>query len=233
MKRGVCVCVWAMLPMCAAAQSTLESGATASAFRLDDEARPGFLQPEDDAGEDVPFFASVHSGAYARVSGLVVEQFNDIREIDTGEAIGFDTGGGVSIAGGFRDFRLPLAIEIEYAYRGVSASTDETSLDLHTLGANVLFDASDLAGPVGLYAGVGIGFRISELHVRSHSGSTAVGIEGDGFFWQAMGGVTVSVAREVQLFAGVRYSDAGTLQNDEFRVNSEALNYEFGLRFFF
>jgi opacity protein-like surface antigen len=128
---------------------------------------------------------------------------------------------------------LPLAFEIEYAYRGVGASGDETRLDLHTLGANMLFDGSDLVGPFGVYAGAGIGARIERVHFRSTSGTSSTAINGSGFFWQAMGGVTVSVAREAQLYGGVRFMDAGTLRNDEFRVNTQALNYEFGFRFFF
>jgi hypothetical protein len=169
---------------------------------------------------------------YFRVSGLVVDQLNDIRNTETGERIPFDVGGGVTVAFGFREFQIPVAFEVEYAYRGVSAE-DDSSVDLHTLAANVLFDASDVVGPFGVYAGGGIGVRIDQLRVVSSGGSTAVGINGSGFFYQAMGGVTVSLHDRFQLYSGVRFTDAGTVREAPYRLNSEALNYEFGLRYFF
>lgn len=193
-----------------------------------------YAQESSGSSEDVGFFFTEHTGMYVRVSGLVVDQLNDIRNLDTGEQISFDTGGGFSLAGGYRDLQFPVAFELEYAFRRVNADDNQdTRYNLSTLTANVLFDASDILGPVGVYAGGGLGITIDQVRIESGTGGGSVQISSNRFFWQVMAGVTLSVHKTTQLYAGIRFTDAGTYEEEQFRWHSEALNYEFGLRFFF
>lgn len=194
------------------------------------------LRPDEPPSElDDPYappFATVHSGLYFRASGLVVDQLNDVQNTDTGDTAEFNTGGGFTLAIGYRDFQVPLAFEFEYAFRSADTSGDG-SVNLNTIGANILFDASDLIGPIGFYAGGGIGVQIDYLRVVSVGGSTSVGINGSGFFYQAMGGVSVSLSDRFQLYSGVRWVDGGIVSEDPYRLNSQSVNYEIGLKYFF
>ena len=222
--RALIVCV---LAGSAAASDglSLEEGETLLSAK-----RYAVLQEEDD-----PYgLGPKHTGLYFRASGLVVEQLNDVRNLDTGETIGFDTGGGLSMAVGYADLQIPAAFEVEYAFRRINANDDRDGrVNLHTISANVLFDMSDLVGPFGVYGGGGIGVTIDEISIASSGGQTFVGVKGGRFFWQAMAGLTLSVHDRAQLYAGVRWTDSGTYEDEEFRFHSEALNYEFGARFFF
>lgn len=194
----------------------------------------GSLQASSSSGDDVGPFFTEHSGMYVRLSGVVVHHLNDARNLDTGEQIGFDVGGGFTIAGGYRDLQYPVAFELEYAFRRVDAEDGQDSrYNVSTLSANVLFDASDLLGPVGVYAGAGVGITIDQVRIESGTGGGSVQISSNRFFWQLMAGLTLSVHKTTQLYTGVRFTDAGTYEEDPFRWHSEALNYEFGLRFFF
>lgn len=196
----------------------------------------GAAQESSSSSDDAGFFFTRHSGMYFRASGLVVDQLNDVRDLSTGAQIGFDPGFGLTLAGGYRDLQYPIAFEVEYAYRQVDAIDDSDGrYTVSTLTANVLFDASDILGPVGVYAGGGLGITIDEVRASSGTAGGTLEINSNRFFWQLMGGVTVSVSHAVQLYAGARYTNAGTYEDDDgdFRWHSDAVNGEFGIRIFF
>lgn len=218
-------------------------------------------EPSPRAGYDAPPSNQYAGHYYFRASLLVIESQNDgtlndadnrIDSLispsidDTGE-IGFDDGIGVTAAIGFHFDESPLSIEVEYAYHRIDADDYSDSanslgadgrISLHTFAVNLLFDYPDLVGPVGLYAGGGLGFRISRFKLTSISNEdigheTEVEVDSDGFFWQAMAGATVSVGRSTQLYGGVRWTDAGVIENDRIEVDAQMVNLEFGLRVFF
>ncbi|MFG0285246.1 MAG: outer membrane protein [Phycisphaerales bacterium JB039] len=187
------------------------------------------------------------SGFYGRISGMIVEQQEEV-EIFAGGSAGaysFDRGVGVTAALGRRLEQIPISIEIEYAYRNVSDDDIPTGfsyrgpilatgdLDLHTLTANLLLDLPDLLGPVGVYAGAGIGFARGHFETRSQFRDSNIDVSGDGLFVQAMAGLTVSITRSVQLYGGLRWSDAGRIENESASVRAEMVAAEAGLRIFF
>lgn len=201
------------------------------------------------------------AGLYFRGSGMAVDMQNDAVLVDVDDSIdamvsqmlsdpgtiSYDPGWGLSLAIGYRfGYDGPFSVEFEYAYRSVDSDiysdagvqlSSDGSIDAHTIGVNALFDAPDLVGPFGLYAGAGIGLRISTLRVSTLGGSTLgsseISISGDDFYWQVMGGVQFSIAPRTQLYAGIRWIDLGRISNDDYRVDAEMLNYEVGIRFFF
>lgn len=192
------------------------------------------------------------TGLFVRASGLVIDPqndgtYSDDMLADTAE-VDFDTGGGFSVALGYRYYPVPVSLEVEYAFRYVPGDVvdvlgnrlDSTNISAHTIGANVVFDAEDVLGPVGFYAGAGIGVRISELSISTNtigdpepSPRSTAEASGNGFFWQAMAGITFSIDQQTQLYAGVRWVDLNDLDDDGIDVDAEQLNYEFGLRYWF
>ena len=173
-------------------------------------------------------------GYFFRASGLIVEQQNDGRT-GAGQPIGWDTGGGVSLAVGYRfGFNLPLTLEGEWAYRRVNAASgNDGELEMHTLAFNVLFDAPDLLGPVGVYAGGGIGVGIDRFAFSSGSGGSSTAISGSDFYWQLKAGLSVSITEKMQILGGVVWQDAGTQEDGNASVEAEFLGAEIGIRFFF
>ena len=211
------------------------------AFRLD--ASLGALSPVAPAEafqsswQDVkPAGKNRRLGYYVRVSGMVVEQQNDGRP-SSGEPIEFNTGGGFSLAIGYRlGDEVPISLEGEYTYRYVDADGaigGDGSIKLHTLAFNVVLDLPDLLGPVGLYGGGGIGFTIDSFAFSSSGSGSSAAISGNGFYWQFRGGLTISITSRMQLYAGVIWSDAGTSSNAMQTVDIEMLSAEFGFRMFF
>ncbi len=178
-----------------------------------------------------------HSGYFVRVSGLVLDPVGSGMAIPSGDPVDLNIGGGVSAAIGYRFPGAPLTFEFEYAYRYLDADgtggMNDGSVSLNTLSWNAMFDYPDLIGPVGVYAGGGIGFNISSFSFRSSGGAGSAAIDGTGFFWQAMAGVTVSVHPQAQILAGIRWSDAGDMGDDTLEIDGEMLNYEIGFRIFF
>ncbi|MCZ6837110.1 MAG: outer membrane beta-barrel protein, partial [Planctomycetota bacterium] len=187
------------------------------------------------------------TGFYARLSGMSVDPQEDGRLVDGSGTVDTDDGWGLSIALGYTDLTKPLSFEIEYAYRRFDTDDyfdpdtmklADNEVTLHTITGNVLFDAPRLIGPVGLYAGIGLGVRIEEFSYHSSGddderGSTTE-INGSGFFWQAMAGVTFAISPRTQLYGGVRYADGGELDdNDVLKIDSEMINIEFGIKFYF
>jgi opacity protein-like surface antigen len=176
------------------------------------------------------------TGYYFRFSGLIVDQQED-GELSTGGSVEYDTGWGLSLAVGYRFPNMPLSLEGEYAYRRVDGDGDgfdgSSDMRLHTLAFNVLLDAPDLVGPVGVYAGIGLGVRIDEFSFSSGSGGSSTSVSGSDFYWQAKAGVNVSINERTQLFGGVVWSDAGELSDRGLTVDAEQLSVELGVRFFF
>jgi opacity protein-like surface antigen len=183
-----------------------------------------------------------HHGFYFRGSGLAVEPQDDARLIDGSGSVDTDDGYGLTIALGYRDLATPLCFEFEYAYRDIETDDyidpntmllGDSEIDLHTLSANILFDQPDLIGPVGFYAGIGAGFHINKFRFSSSGGQSTTAIHGEGFFWQLMAGVTVSIGPQAQLYGGVRWSDADDLEEDALRLDGEFFEIEIGARIFF
>lgn len=214
---------------------------------------PARAQPDDDYyGEPEPTFLNPfpearRAGVYGRVAGLIVEQQEDGHLFEDGRRseVTFDRGFGFLAAIGHKFGDVPLSLEIEYAYRNItideaiaddgarrSASGD---LDLHTFSANILLDAPDLISVFGVYAGAGVGIVASELAVKSRSGDTDVAVTSEDIFLQAMAGVTVSVSRTLQLYGGVRWMNAGSIEQEggDLAVDVEIVAAELGLRMFF
>jgi opacity protein-like surface antigen len=198
-----------------------------------DEPPPSFAEPE----------APPPSGFYVRGSGMWVDPQNDARLQDGSGTISTDDDFGLSLAIGYSDLALPLSFEVEYAYRQfetddfIDPSTGflaDNRIAFHTISANLLFDQPSLIGPIGVYAGAGIGVNLSELRISTsgESGSTAE-VSGEGFFWQAMAGLTLSLDRQWQLYGGVRWADPGTFDDQAIRIDAETFNIEFGVRFYF
>lgn len=175
-------------------------------------------------------------GYYFRGGGMILEQQNDGRQAN-GDPIEFNTGGGFSLALGYRlGGDVPISVEGEYAYRHAdadSAGGGDGSIKLHSLTFNVMLDLPDLIGPVGFYAGMGLGIRIDKFAFSSSSGNATAGISGDGFFWQARGGLTISITPRTQLYAGVIWADGGTSDSITQSVDVEMVGAEFGFRLFF
>lgn len=214
---------------------------------LDDSTLPAWQDvpaPDDDAPlyEPPPEPRYIPDGFYTRISGMSVEPLNDARFQLGGAPIDTELGFGITGAIGYRLIQIPVSFEIEYAYRHYETEEfldpdtmrlGENQYNLHTITANVLYDVPNAFGPIGVYAGVGAGFRISELRFSTSNGMTDGDISGDGFFWQALGGVTVSVGRGTQFYGGVRYSNAGDVDGDVVQLDTESFSIEAGLRFFF
>ncbi|MFG0285245.1 MAG: hypothetical protein ACF8R7_12550 [Phycisphaerales bacterium JB039] len=193
-----------------------------------------------------PFPEAPRAGIYVRFGGLAVEQQEDARLVEGGSTsmVTFDRGYGFVAAIGQKLHEMPLSLELEYAYRNITADQIvgefETrsaggDLDLHTFSFNVLLDAPDLIGILGVYAGGGVGFVATDLAVRSSSGQAAVAVRGDELFLQAMAGITLSVSYNMQLYGGVRWASAGTIEDEEDMVSldTELVGAELGLRIFF
>jgi opacity protein-like surface antigen len=203
-----------------------------------DPDRPTFLNP---------FPGARRGGVYGRLGGLVIEQQEDGTLLEGGDRsrVTFDRGYGFVAAIGHHFGDVPISFEVEYAYRNIT--TDEAiaadgtrrsasgDLDLHTFSLNLLLDAPDLVSVFGVYAGAGVGLVASELRVKSRSGDTDVAITSEDVFLQAMAGVTVSVSRTVQLYGGLRWSTAGSIEQEqgEIEVDAEMVAAEAGLRVFF
>lgn len=200
----------------------------------------GSLSPLKDPAPVDPVVAwgpPPHSEYYFRVSGLVLDPQGDGMVLPGGDPVELDVGGGVSFAFGYRFPGAPFSLEFEYAYRYLDADgltgADDGDVSVHSLVWNALFDYPDLIGPVGVYAGAGIGFNINQFAFASSGGQGSAAVDGAGFFWQAMAGVTISVHPRAQILGGIRWSDAGEIEDDSLRVDSDMINYELGIRFFF
>jgi hypothetical protein len=197
--------------------------------------------PEPDfLDERVDWHLAEEESYYLRFGGLIADHIDDGTVLGTGESIDFDIGAGATIALGYTFPDDPIAIEIEYTYRDIDAESDSAQFDsgdfsLHTVAANLLIDAPNVVGPIGAYAGIGAGARLTYFKFSSapSGDGTTLDLDGDGFYWQAMAGLTVSLGPTSQLYGGVRWSDAGTLEDDTVRVETEILSYEIGLRLFF
>jgi opacity protein-like surface antigen len=194
--------------------------------------RPGWAEPPPGP-----------SGYFFRATGAWYELQTDARFRDGSGPIGTEDGFGGSFAVGWRDLTRPIVFEVEYAFRQLETDDfidpntsllADNQLDLHTISANLLFDAPNLLGPVGVYAGAGIGARISEARIRvgGESGTTTR-VSGEGLLVQAMAGITVTIDRQWQAHAGVRWSDGGTIDGDLLRYDTESLAFEVGFRLFF
>lgn len=199
----------------------------------------------DQPREQYDFFSppAAHTGFYFRGSGMHVEPQNDGRLRDGSGTVETNDDFGLSFAFGYNDLSLPLSIEIEYAYRSIefddfidpsTGLLGDDEISLHTLTVNLLFDQPDLLGPVGVYAGVGAGFHISRFRFSTAGGAgSTTEVQGEGFFWQAMAGVTISLDPRWQLYSGVRWADAGSIDDDALRIDAETFDIEFGVRFYF
>lgn len=176
-------------------------------------------------------------GTFVRFGGMVVDTVDDGTVIATGQPVDFDTGGGFSVAIGYRFPSMPLSLEFEYAYRRVKSSGasayGDPDIRMNTLSFNALLDATDLVGPLGVYAGGGVGFVIDSFYLSTGSGGTRSGIGGSALFWQAKAGLTLSINEQLQLYGGVIYSDAGSEEGNGVRVDTEMVGAEIGLRVFF
>ena len=180
---------------------------------------------------------------YFRGSALLVQSQEDARFLLGGAPIETqDENFGMSFGFGVHLPQAPVSVEFEYAFRRFATEDyldpdtgrlGDTDFFSHTLAFNTLLDTPDLIGPVGFYAGGGIGFRMSSLSFQSGGGSSSTQIEGGEFFWQLMGGATVSLSDQLQLYGGMRWTDAGSVEDDVIRLDLESVDVEIGLRFFF
>lgn len=197
------------------------------------------LEDPGPAREPLDFYSLAEDEAYyIRLSGLVSEPQNDGRSLDSGEPIGFDTGGGISFGIGYTFPDAPVAVEVEWTYRefdveSVGSLTADGDISMNTIAANLLLDQANIIGPVGVYAGLGAGVRVNRFKLGSTSGQSELKVDGEGFYWQAMAGLTVSLGERTQLFGGVRWSDAGTIEDDGIRADIESVDYEIGIRLLF
>jgi len=185
------------------------------------------------------------TGFYFRATGGWFDPQSDALRRDGSGPVDTDDGFGGSLAIGWRDLTKPIAFEFEYGFRQVETDVfvdpdtmllADNELDLHTLSLNLMLDAPNLVGPVGLYAGGGIGARLGEVRIRTidvEEDDPTTTVSGEGFLWQLMAGVTVEVAPNAQLHAGVRWSDGGTIDEGPLRYDTEALGIEVGFRLFF
>lgn len=182
------------------------------------------------------------AGYYFRGSLMGVQPVNDVRARSDGQAIDTDDGFGLTAAAGFKMDDRPLAWEFEYMFRRfshdsytdpVAGFVSDNDVSLHTFAINLLYDQSNLAGPVGVYAGGGLGFRLSSFGFSSGTGGSETSISGDGLFIQAMAGATVTLNPELQLYGGVRYTDSGTIRNGFLEIDTAAVGGEIGLRVYF
>jgi len=197
-----------------------------------DQRLPGYPEPPDGP-----------TGFFVRATGGWFELQDDARRRDGSGSLDTDDGLGGSIAVGYRDLSRPIVFEFEYAFRDVETEDfldpvsnllADNQLDIHSLSANIMFDAPNLLGPVGVYAGAGIGARLSEARIRvgGEDGSITKA-RGEDLLVQAMAGITVSLDPQWQLHAGVRWSDGGTIDEGAVRYDTEAFAIEVGFRLYF
>lgn len=180
---------------------------------------------------------------YVRGSALLVRPQEDARFLLGGAPIETDDDSfGMTFAVGAHLPQAPVSVEVEYAFRRFATEDyldpdtgrlGDTDFYSHTLAFNTLLDVPDLVGPAGFYAGAGVGFRLSSLSFSSGGGGSTTEIEGGEFFWQLMGGATVSLSDRLQLYGGVRWTDAGDVEDEVIRLGLESVDVEVGVRFFF
>ncbi len=183
-----------------------------------------------------------HVGFFFRVGGMSVDPQNAARFLNGSGEVDTNTGWGSSLAIGYRPPDSLFSIELEWMYRRFdtddyvdpdSGFLGDNRFSTHTLTANLLIEKFDIVGPVGVYAGVGIGMRLSDAEFSSSGGTSETDVSGDGFFGQIMAGITVSLDQNIQAYGGVRWSDGGTIEDDTIRLDTESVSIEAGLRFFF
>ncbi|MFG0274582.1 MAG: hypothetical protein ACF8QF_05960, partial [Phycisphaerales bacterium] len=141
--------------------------------------QPARVEPEpsyDSLDEPVDWHLAEEESYYIRFGGLIADHIDDGTLLGSGDPIDFDIGFGASIALGYTFPDDPIAMEIEYTYRDLDADTvsaqfDSGDFSLHTLAANVLVDAPNVVGPVGAYAGVGAGVRLTYFKFSSSPGN--------------------------------------------------------------
>jgi len=224
---------FALLTTCLAAAVCIAAPAAAQ------EQDQLLLDDPGPAREPLDFYSLAEDEAYyIRLSGLVTEPQNDGRSLDTMEPIGFDTGGGISFGIGYTFADAPVAVEVEWTYRefdveSVGSLSADGDISMNTIAANLLLDQANIIGPVGAYAGLGAGVRVNRFKFSSTTGQSELKVDGEGFYWQAMAGLTVSLGERTQLFGGVRWSDAGTIEDDGISADTESLDYEIGIRLLF
>ncbi len=182
------------------------------------------------------------AGYFARISGMSVE-LDDDADLRGGGSVDTETGFGLSFGAGFKHPEMPLVIEVEYLFRRFETEryTDpetgergDNRMTSHIFAANLLFDAPAIAGPVGVYAGAGIGFRISQFSFSTSStGQSGTQVSGEDLYWQAMGGLTITLQEHMQLYGGVRWVDGGDQRNGSLTVDTQSFSIEVGFRFYF
>ncbi|MBB6428488.1 opacity family porin [Algisphaera agarilytica] len=231
----------ASLAQSAGVQAAGDAGAWSNALALGVASNADTSEPEW-TGQDLLGDRQDVWGYYFRGSLMGVEPTNDVRARSDGQRVDTDDGFGLTAAAGFKMDYLPLAWEFEYMFRRfshdsytdpVAGFVSDNDVSLHTFAINVLYDQSNLLGPVGVYAGGGVGFRLSSFSFSSGSGGSESSISGDGLFIQAMAGVTVTIDPNLQLYGGVRYTDSGKIRNEFLEVDTAAVGGEIGLRVYF
>lgn len=219
------------------------SAAAAASIAADRELVDLAGEPLDGPSPGYPARPEGPTGFFVRATGGWFELQDDARRRDGSGSLDTDDGLGGSLAVGYRDLTRPIVFEIEYAFRDVETEDyldpvsnllADNQLDIHSLSANLMFDAPNLFGPVGLYAGAGLGVRISEARIRlGGEDGSVTRLQGEDLLVQAMAGITVSLDPEWQLHAGVRWSDGGTIDEGAVRYDTEAFAIEVGFRLYF
>lgn len=183
------------------------------------------------------------SGTYVSLLGLYVMQ-QDADSTATIPGLGsltgeieFDDGYGGAVALGHRYPDAPLCVEFEYAYRTaeVDASGIDADLNTHAFMFNLLVLHEFEDSPFGLYLGIGAGAAVSVADV-DEAGSE-VDEEDVTFAYQVMGGISVDLSHNLELFGGVRWFDALEPEFEEsggtLEVENRSVNIEAGLRIYF
>lgn len=222
--------------------------AAPSGISTSNNEQPESLTPRETSSQDDKGLRGIlhkrpePKGYYFRIGAMSVEPQEDAQFLIGGAVIETDTGAGGLAAIGYHFPQSPFSLEMEYSFRRFdtddyldpgSGLLGDNRTDMHVFAVNLLIDKSNILGPLGIYAGGGIGFRISEFQYSSSGGSSESNIHSDGGFGQVMAGLTFSIDRSIQVYGGMRWSDGGAIENDLIRLETESVNIEFGLRFFF
>ena len=204
-----------------------------------DPNRPGWPGPDDP-----------NSGFYIRASGLFVQPsdssfFDPLpspgRDID----VAFDESLGFSLAFGSRFEPMPISVEIEWTWSDTDVDNVRANgvripargdLTTSFVGFNVLYEETDLWGPVGFYAGGGVGFSFSEFSLRTEDGDTDVTARAngeDGLALRLMAGLSFELAEDIDLITGIRFTKIDDIEAFGFDIDTESFDIEVGLRFWF
>ena len=110
----------------------------------------------------------------------------------------------------------------------------DSDVEIQSFMLNGIIDFKLGDGPIGVYAGGGIGVAVTRFDIRN-----VLGVENDrsewnsSFAYQGLAGVTFELGDSAEIFGGVRWFDALEVDITNVQIDASSVNLEVGLRFYF